>query len=87
MRVLAIILLAGLLISCAPGYSKQYTGPNGRSAYYVDCLDRQENCYPTAGSLCPGGYRITKLESGLTLALRGGVRLTDNYDMLIECNE
>jgi hypothetical protein len=87
MRILAIILLTTMLAACAAQHGRRYTGPNGRSAYYVECVGAEENCYPEARQLCPTGFRITKLESGLTLSWRDETKLADKFDMLIECND
>lgn len=87
MKIVAVVFVAIMLAACASKYSKRYTGPNGRSAYYVECSGVKENCYPAANNLCPSGYRITKLESGPTLSWRDETKLTEKFDMLIECNE
>lgn len=87
MRIVIVMLLMTLLAACAFQQDRRYTGPNGRSAYYVECVGRQENCYPESRQLCPTGFRITKLESGLTLAWRDETKLADQFTMLIECND
>lgn len=87
MKTAVIVLVTIMLAACASKYSKRYTGPNGRSAYYVECSGVKENCYPAANERCPAGYKITKLESGLTLSWRDESKMVDKFDMLIECNE
>ncbi|TLM68936.1 MAG: hypothetical protein FDZ69_01670 [Deltaproteobacteria bacterium] len=87
MKIAAVILLAVMLSACGLNRGKQYIGPNGRSAYYVECLDRPENCYPEAQQRCPTGFGITRLDSGLTISFRGETKLADKYVMLIECKE
>lgn len=87
MKVAVILVLGLVLAGCVSGEAKRYIGPNGRSAYYVECVSRAENCSPEAIRLCPTGYRITKLKSGLTLSWQAETKLTDQYEMLIECNE
>ena len=79
-----------LLVSCASIDPQQFVGPNGRTAYSMQCSGMGRTlhaCYRKAGEICPSGYTIIDRASG-TVAVPvygGGVVAAPDYNIAIEC--
>lgn len=82
------LLGALLLTGCAHNIdAQQFSGPNGRAAFTMDCGAKTQACYQKAGELCPGGYNIVDRASG-TVAVPvygGGFIAAPRHSLTIEC--
>jgi hypothetical protein len=73
MRPLGALLICGLLAGCAGVEPQVITGPDGSSAYAMQCSGggrTVEACYRKAGELCPWGYVTEAGPAGGTLVVR-----------------
>ncbi|MCG2725280.1 MAG: hypothetical protein L6420_03310 [Elusimicrobia bacterium] len=89
MKKIWIIFIGLMFVGCASITPHQFKGPNARTAYSMRCsgLGRTLNkCYIKAGELCPEGYNIISLTSGVVaVPANGGVLAAPRHDMAIEC--
>lgn len=56
-----IVAACALLAACASVEPQQFVGPNGRTAYSMECSKGGRSldaCYKKAGEVCPAGYAI-----------------------------
>jgi len=85
----SILLALLLLVSCASIEPKEFKGPNGRTAYSMRCsgMGRTlDDCYKTAGEVCPNGYDIIDRASGtVAVPFRGGIVAAPQHNLAIEC--
>lgn len=82
------VFLAILSSGCASMQSKPVLGPNGRPSYVVECLGKEQNCYPQAKKLCPQGYHITESKYRAVMNWQGfEMENTLKYRLVIECHE
>ncbi len=87
--VLLVIVTAGILSACASVHLQQFKGPNGNTAYLMQCSGwgrTLADCYRRAGEICPDGYRVVK-QSSATAAVPagGGVVAAPQYTLAVEC--
>ena len=84
---LAIVSL--LLTACVAVDPQQFVGPNGKSAYSMQCSGKGRTldaCYQKAGEVCPSGYTIIDRASGtLGVPMSGGTVMIPQHQMAIEC--
>jgi hypothetical protein len=75
LRYLAVVLLAG----CA-ATAKQVPGPDGGTAYMIECTQSQgwEQCYEEAAKVCGGRYAVQDRITGYI----GG---TEQRRLLVSC--
>jgi hypothetical protein len=89
MRKLIVIMVV-LMTGCASIEPSQFVGPNGKTAYSMDCSGMGRTldaCYKKAGEICPSGYLIVNSASGtvgVPLA-NGGVLIAPQHNLAIEC--
>lgn len=82
-----IVIMAVLMVGCASIVPSQFVGPNGKTAYSMECGGQLDACYKKAGELCPSGYLIVNSASGtvgVPLA-NGGVLIAPTHNIAIEC--
>ncbi len=63
---LCLIKLCLILGGCATGVSN-FTGPDGKQSYALKCsgyMRDWDDCYKSAGELCPSGYDVIDQQSG-----------------------
>lgn len=90
MRKLLSLFILILLFGCASIEPIQFVGPNGKTAYSMQCSGMGKTldaCYVKAGEMCPKGYAIVDSRSA-TVAIplaNGGFLAAPEYSMAIEC--
>ena len=88
-KAISIIFVALLLTSCAAIKPQQFVGPNGKTAYSMQCSGMGRTldaCYKKAGEVCPNGYTIIDLTSGtVAVPVNGGLMAAPRYNLAIEC--
>ena len=88
MRFLGLIICAALAVACAARVPDAMLGPNGRPAYSVECLGKEQNCYPLAKKHCPKGYTVTDSKYRAVMNWQGfEVENTLKYTLVIECQD
>lgn len=90
MRLLSVLTLIPVLVSCAEIQPKEFRGTNGKTAYSMKCsgMGRTlDDCYKKAGELCPSGYNIIDRASSIVAipAGDGGIIATPVHNLAIEC--
>ncbi len=85
MKKLSLLIISMLFTSCASINPTTFVGPNGKSAYSMQCsgLGRTiDDCYKKAGEVCPNGYTIVDHSSNL---VGSGGMIATNEALAIEC--
>lgn len=74
------------LLLCACTTVQQFTGPNGKAAYSIECGDMGD-CYKKAGEVCSiQGYTIINNTSKTVgIPQNGGTLIVTNQNLAIEC--
>ena len=82
--VLACVLFVFVLAGCVS--TQEFKGPNGRTAYSMDCGNDLNACYHKAGEVCPTGYTILDRASGTVAVPFGGAFVAaPQHTLAIEC--
>jgi len=82
------VFLVVLSSGCASVQSQSALGPNGRASYVVECLGKEQNCYPQAKKLCPQGYQVTESKYRAVMNWQGfEMENALKYRLVIECHE
>ena len=88
MRILYLIFPL-LFSACASIDPQQFVGPNGKTAYSMECSGMGRTldaCYKKAGVVCASGYTIINLASGTVgVPVNGGTIMATEYNLAIEC--
>ncbi len=88
MRFLNISILL-LLASCASVQPQAFKGPNGKTAYSMQCSGggrTLHDCFIKAGEICPGGYNIVSQATGSRPAyINGQWFQVPKQELAIEC--
>lgn len=88
MRFLNISILL-LLASCASVQPQEFKGPNGKTAYSMQCSGMGRTlheCYQKAAEVCPGGYHIIDRASETGAVPIGGSWVpATRQSLAIEC--
>ena len=84
--VLFFVFLGGCAGTINP---EQFVGPNGKSAYAMDCAGMSKTvagCYKKAGEICPSGYNVIS-QSAAPIGIPGkyGTLIVSDDKMAIEC--
>lgn len=85
-----IVLIPLVLTACAAINPVAFSGPNGKSAYSMQCSGMGRTvdmCYQKAGELCPNGYLIIDKSNeivGMTSSY-GNVMMIPKNSLTIEC--
>jgi hypothetical protein len=86
---LSVVVVCMLLLSCASIDPREFSGPNGRTAYYMKCSGMgrtMDACYKKAGELCPSGYSIIERGSDLAaVPANGGTMAVARRSLAVEC--
>ena len=81
----SVACLAVLLTACAA--PTQFKGPNGRTAYALDCHSSLPRCYKTVAELCPSGYDVINTSTGMIVVplATGGSVGAPTHSLAVEC--
>lgn len=84
------ISIALVLTACASIDPVAFSGPNGKSAYSMQCSGMGRTvdmCYQKAGQLCPKGYLIIDKSNEIigTTSSYGNVMMIPKNSLTIEC--
>ncbi len=88
--IVSSFALTTVLGACEEPYSGPITGPNGRTAFMMNCSNvgqSLQKCYEDAVKFCPSGYDIVESRSdvvGVPLAT-GGMIIGAEQSLFIEC--
>ena len=85
-RVLTVLAMASVTVSCAVAQPEKFQGPNGRTAYTLAC-NGWADCYRTAAKLCEKGYVILGQHSDTQgfSTFRGGTSFHSSRALAFEC--
>ena len=86
MRPLAVLscFMALFVMGCVS--TQEFKGPNGKTAYSMDCGNHLNACYQKAGEVCPTGYTILDRASGtMAVPFGGAIVAAPRHNLAIEC--
>ncbi len=89
-KIMLIVPL--ILVACLSVEPQQFVGPNGRTAYSMDCsrsVRALDDCYKKSGEVCPKGYAILDRASSVVGIPQygGGTLVVPQHHLTIECKE
>lgn len=90
MRLISSLTVLLLLSACANIEPQYFRGPNGKSAYTMQCSGMGRTlsaCYQKAGEVCPMGYTVVDRATGIIAmpAYGGGTMAAPKHTLAIEC--
>jgi hypothetical protein len=80
MRGLLLLTLCGLMSACA--MVSEVKGPDGRTAYAINCGINRAMCLQQAGERCPSGYDVVD-DSSMIFGTRGYI--TSQTVLTVSC--
>jgi hypothetical protein len=89
MKGITILAASLSLAACASVQPVPFKGPNGNSAYSMNCSGFGRSlvgCYQKAGEICPEGYTIIDRSSSVAaIPMNGSFVIAPRQGLAIEC--